>query len=526
MSVLGHKITDLKTLNSLQPGDTFLAIRGGISYRINGDRFATYEQLTFNKNDYTTKINTIKQTVDSSLLRINTNVSLISADVKQNYFLKTDGNDLSFAMEALSSIITQDKAKIDRIDATYVPQSFVVSTSANIITYTTDTFLTKVSALQTFIPLPGPQYVKTNGDVLTWNSAISAWTPGLGAASNIDLGPIGTIIMHAGTTPPFSYLLCNGQAVKKTDYPDLWDTIGDTYGRPVGTAEDEFRLPNLLDMGIITQERSNGPSVIPTIFCIKATTSYRTALTQELSGYVKLASQPITIPNEEQYLKYYNGEWVASTLPTTSALPTTAPLSSILMWNGTEWSPGTSQLQTIYNHQAVTIFNNSSCVFANIPVTAKKITIVISGLDITPNNGTFVKLRLGNNNTYVNSGYQNACYGIYNNTYIRTSNGYYSYTTNTGSDTDACYLLVRGETLESRETFGGLDTVITFMRSQLSVVNNSSKWVYTHTGRIGASVVHGAGSVMIPTPVPDVIGIFSPNPSALLTTGNLTLYWE
>lgn len=522
MSVLGHKITDLHELPSLQPSDTFLAIRGGLSYKILGSKFATIEQLNINRNEYTLRINTLDQRVTNDLTRMTTDILVLSSLIGEDYFLKTSGEYLSSAIVTLSSDLARE---VRRIDSTYTLSSFVTSTSASIMNYSKSVYITKLSAYDTFIPFPASQYFKDNGKVLTWSSTASAWIPGPGltVSSNIDLGPIGTIIMHGGSTPPPSYLLCNGQAVKKVEYYDLWQTIGDTYGRPPGTALDEFRLPDLLGMGILTEERAGRAASIPTIFCIKAAMTYRSSLSQELSSYLKLSDD--YTPLEEQYLKFRNGEWIPSTLPTTSALPTTAPLSATIMWNGREWIPA-AQIQTVYSHQAITAFNNTACVFTNIPTTAKKITIVISGLDITPNNGNFVKIRLGNEAVYVNSGYKNACYGIYANPFIRTSNGYYSYTTNTDPNTDACYLLVRGETLEFREPFGGLDTIITFMRSQLNTINSSSKWVYTHTGRIEASVVHGAGSVSLPTPAPDTIGIFTSNPSALLTTGNLTLYWE
>ena len=126
----------------------------------------------------------------------------------------------------------------------------------------------------------------------------------------------------------------------------------------------------------------------------------------------------------------------------------------------------------------------------------------------------------------MNSGYKNACQGVYANPYIRTSNGYYSYASNTTPDTDAFQLIVRADTLETREQFGGLDTIITLMRSQASLINNTSKWVCTHMGRVGASVIQGAGSVTLTDGTPTDVGIFSANPEVVITTGQLTLYWE
>lgn len=56
---------------------------------------------------------------------------------------------------------------------------------------------------------------------------------------------IGEIFPHAGTTQPPGALLCNGAAVSRTMYPDLFDEIGTTYG--AGDGSTTFNLPNLVD---------------------------------------------------------------------------------------------------------------------------------------------------------------------------------------------------------------------------------------------------------------------------------------
>lgn len=42
--------------------------------------------------------------------------------------------------------------------------------------------------------------------------------------------PVGTVLDFAGTNPPQYYLLCNGQEVSRTDYAELFDVIGTTWG--------------------------------------------------------------------------------------------------------------------------------------------------------------------------------------------------------------------------------------------------------------------------------------------------------
>lgn len=55
--------------------------------------------------------------------------------------------------------------------------------------------------------------------------------------------PIGSILSYGGSTPPFGWLVCQGQEVDKTSYSDLYAVIGDAFG----TASDntKFVLPDM-----------------------------------------------------------------------------------------------------------------------------------------------------------------------------------------------------------------------------------------------------------------------------------------
>jgi microcystin-dependent protein len=64
------------------------------------------------------------------------------------------------------------------------------------------------------------------------------------AAESVAL-PVGSYIYFAGSSVPAHYLLCNGAAVSRTDYADLYAVIGDTYG--AGDGSTTFNLPNLID---------------------------------------------------------------------------------------------------------------------------------------------------------------------------------------------------------------------------------------------------------------------------------------
>lgn len=55
--------------------------------------------------------------------------------------------------------------------------------------------------------------------------------------------PIGTVVMHAASTPPAGWLRCDGSAVSRTLYAGLFDVIGTTYG--AGDGSTTFALPDL-----------------------------------------------------------------------------------------------------------------------------------------------------------------------------------------------------------------------------------------------------------------------------------------
>ena len=56
--------------------------------------------------------------------------------------------------------------------------------------------------------------------------------------------PIGTVLMYASGSPPpgGKYMMCNGQAVSRTTYPDLFSRIGTYFG--AGDTTTTFNLPN------------------------------------------------------------------------------------------------------------------------------------------------------------------------------------------------------------------------------------------------------------------------------------------
>ena len=54
---------------------------------------------------------------------------------------------------------------------------------------------------------------------------------------------IGEIIVYSGTTAPYGWMICDGSAVSRTDYAELFAVIGTTYGS--GDGSTTFNIPDL-----------------------------------------------------------------------------------------------------------------------------------------------------------------------------------------------------------------------------------------------------------------------------------------
>lgn len=84
-----------------------------------------------------------------------------------------------------------------------------------------------------------PTNVGSNGQVLsTTGSGNLAWTNPSESGT-----PSGVIMQYAGSSAPTGYLICNGSAVSRTTYSNLFAVIGTTYG--AGDGSTTFNLPDL-----------------------------------------------------------------------------------------------------------------------------------------------------------------------------------------------------------------------------------------------------------------------------------------
>lgn len=82
------------------------------------------------------------------------------------------------------------------------------------------------------------------------NKKISASKVGTGGGGAIgDTLPVGSIIPYTGSGTPSNWLKCNGAAISRTEYSELFYTIGTLYGN--GDGSTTFNLPDLRDKFVL-----------------------------------------------------------------------------------------------------------------------------------------------------------------------------------------------------------------------------------------------------------------------------------
>lgn len=88
-------------------------------------------------------------------------------------------------------------------------------------------------------------WADTNAALLKMrNGANTAWiTIGLLGVANFGHAMPGAIVFHAKNAAPTGYLKCNGGAVSRTTYGDLFTEVGTTFG--AGDGSTTFNLPDL-----------------------------------------------------------------------------------------------------------------------------------------------------------------------------------------------------------------------------------------------------------------------------------------
>lgn len=76
------------------------------------------------------------------------------------------------------------------------------------------------------------------------------------SAGGYQLVPVGTVVAFAGSSAPEGWLMCDGSAVVRTTYANLWAVLGTTYG--AGDGSTTFNLPDAMGRNIIGAGSGSG----------------------------------------------------------------------------------------------------------------------------------------------------------------------------------------------------------------------------------------------------------------------------
>jgi microcystin-dependent protein len=138
-------------------------------------------------------------------------------------------------------------------------QAGIATTQAGIATTQAGIATTQAGLSSGFADNSEEWATKTDGIVSTTDYSAKAYAiGGTGTATNNakywseqaqaaaqSFIPRGGMIPYAGSTAPAGFLLCNGSAISRTTYADLFAIIGTTYGS--GDGSTTFNIPDLID---------------------------------------------------------------------------------------------------------------------------------------------------------------------------------------------------------------------------------------------------------------------------------------
>ena len=85
--------------------------------------------------------------------------------------------------------------------------------------------------------------IEVEGEILVPRQEMAAVGYALSAGKAPGYNPVGTVQMYAGLTAPEGWLICDGSAVSRESYADLYAVIGVNYG--LGDGSTTFNLPDL-----------------------------------------------------------------------------------------------------------------------------------------------------------------------------------------------------------------------------------------------------------------------------------------
>ena len=160
--------------------------------------------------------------------------TLAGASGSESVVVGSAGSFLTDAQYNASVAIT------DTVDSSIQPSHSSTVTGTLSTTFFPMDFNADATALGFFKPAPD------NGDGVYFGKSINVSGDIMVSGNVMAQGMAGMIQMYGGSTAPTGWLLCNGSAVSRTDYAELFAVIGTNYGAGDGTTT--FNLPDMRGM--------------------------------------------------------------------------------------------------------------------------------------------------------------------------------------------------------------------------------------------------------------------------------------
>ena len=236
------RITDLEKLD-LSNRVTSLETRADANDTTNADFEKRITKNTDDISSLDTRVTSIEVTSDvgqfsTRITTVENKVSDIETkNTEQDEKLATNTDAIAENKTAIAenkTAIAENKTACD--NATTALDTRVTDIENSYVTLDTEQTITGAKTFSIITKSATPSASASGTEVVT-----AAWT----RARLAELLPAGTIVPFAGANIPTGFLLCNGSAVSRTLYADLFSAIGTVWG--TGDGSTTFNLPDARD---------------------------------------------------------------------------------------------------------------------------------------------------------------------------------------------------------------------------------------------------------------------------------------
>lgn len=233
-----NSVNDIVTLSTAIEGDLVYSPNTKTLYRFGGGDYTDINNWEAVAVTYNVDGSTIK--LDGNTLRL----GILSAG--------------SISADALGDSLTLDNTGKITLDSPIIIDSIATS-DPNVVLSLPGNL--KINDVEYNWPggVAGDTYLSTDvSGNLSWKPLTSTTT--VLATTTASQMPVGSIVPFVSSVNvPYGWLLCNGQSVLRTEYADLFNVIGTTYG---STASSTFKLPNLVNKTLYGVQNTPSTSTV------------------------------------------------------------------------------------------------------------------------------------------------------------------------------------------------------------------------------------------------------------------------